>query len=236
MSNGETIFGAWRHVFKLDPDKAISDAALERVCCSGTDAIIVGGSSGITFDNTVELLSRIRRFELPCALEVTTEEAAVPGFDLYFVPMVLNTSDAGWITGRQAAAVQQFGTFIPWDSTAAEGYIILNGEATAAKLTGANASLDTAEVAALARVADRLMRLPIIYLEYSGKFGDMSLVRRVRSLLTQGRLFYGGGIASAEQAAVAAAAAHTIIVGNVVYEDLDAAIATVDAAKSAEDI
>ncbi len=50
----------WRHIFKLDPEKSISDSALERICTSGTDAIMVGGSSGVTFNNTVELLSRIR--------------------------------------------------------------------------------------------------------------------------------------------------------------------------------
>ena len=34
----------WKHVFKLDPNKAISDEELELVCESGTDGIIVGGS------------------------------------------------------------------------------------------------------------------------------------------------------------------------------------------------
>ena len=38
----------WRHVFKLDPKKKISDEELEHVCESGTDAIIVGGTDGVT--------------------------------------------------------------------------------------------------------------------------------------------------------------------------------------------
>ena len=33
-------FREWKHVFKLDPNKEISDDALEKVCESGTDAII----------------------------------------------------------------------------------------------------------------------------------------------------------------------------------------------------
>lgn len=32
----------WRHVFKLDPAKDISDEALEKICESGTDVILVG--------------------------------------------------------------------------------------------------------------------------------------------------------------------------------------------------
>lgn len=55
----------WKHIFKLDPDRDISDDALERVCLSGTDAVMVGGSTGVTFDNTVDLLARIRRYEVP---------------------------------------------------------------------------------------------------------------------------------------------------------------------------
>src|SRR5690606_16962200 len=90
-------YSEWRHVFKLDPEKEISDDHLEQICMSGTDAIIVGGSSGVTFDNTVELLSRIRRYSVDCALEVSTLDGAVPGFDGYFVPFVLNTTEAEWI-------------------------------------------------------------------------------------------------------------------------------------------
>lgn len=227
-------FASWEHVFKLDPDKEIGDNALEAVCMSGTDAIIVGGSSGVTFENTVELLSRIRRYEVPCALEVTSEEAAVPGFDLYFIPLVLNSRDAQWLVGRQAEAVRQFGTYIPWEITYGEGYIILNGEAEAAKVSAAEAGLDDSQTLAYARLADRLLRLPIIYLEYSGKLGDLALVKRARALLSQGRLFYGGGISSPDTAAAAAAAADTVIVGNAVYSDLAAALATVEAVKLAK--
>lgn len=40
----------WRHVFKLDPNKEITDEQLEQVCESGTDAIIVGGTDGVTLE------------------------------------------------------------------------------------------------------------------------------------------------------------------------------------------
>ena len=38
----------WRHVFKLDPAKSITDDDLMKVCESGTDAIIIGGTDNVT--------------------------------------------------------------------------------------------------------------------------------------------------------------------------------------------
>lgn len=234
MELQSAIFKEWRHLFKLDPDREIGDERLDAICMSGTDAIIVGGSSGVTFDNTVDLMSRIRRYEVPCALEVSNEEAAVPGFDHYFIPLVLNTDKAEWMAGRQIQALRKFGAFIPWENTSAEGYLILNEDAEAAKLTSATSSLDAEGVTAHVYMADRLMRLPVIYMEYSGKFGDMELVKRVRSLVTGAQVFYGGGIDNAEKARAAAIAAHTVIVGNIIYDDLDAALSTVEAVRSVQ--
>lgn len=221
----------WRHVFKLDPDKDISDEALDRLCMSGTDAIMIGGSTGVTFENTVDLLSRVRRYELPCVQEVSDLEAVVPGFDLYLAPMVLNTPDPLWTTGRHRQGIERFGYMIPWELVLAEGYIVLNPDAAVARVTRAEASLSQESVRAYAQIADKLMQLPVVYLEFSGTFGDMELVRSVHRTLDQARLFYGGGITTAEQAADAAAAADTVIVGNVVYDDLDRALATVQAVK-----
>ncbi len=34
----------WKHIFKLDPAKSINDKDLERICKSGTDAIMIGGT------------------------------------------------------------------------------------------------------------------------------------------------------------------------------------------------
>ncbi|NBD26661.1 heptaprenylglyceryl phosphate synthase [Paenibacillus glycinis] len=229
MELQSAIYEHWRHAFKLDPEREISDERLDAVCMSGTDAVIVGGTTGVTFDNTVDLMSRIRRYEVPCALEVSSEEAAVPGFDHYFVPLVLNTDRAEWMAGRQIGALRKFGAFIPWEITSAEGYLILNGEAEAAKLTGARASLDAETVTAHIYLADKLMRLPIVYMEYSGIFGDMALVKRASRLVSGARVFYGGGIDNADKARQAAEAAHTVIVGNAIYDDLEAALSTVAA-------
>ncbi|MDD9271856.1 heptaprenylglyceryl phosphate synthase [Paenibacillus sp. GCM10023248] len=218
----------WKHVFKLDPDRELTDEALERVCQSGTDAVIVGGSTGVTFDNTVELLARIRQYEVPCVLEISNQEAIVPGFDLFFIPVVLNSEDPDWIVGQHHAALKEYGSMLNWDEIITEGYIILNGEAAAARLTKARADLDARDVAAYARMADKLFNMPIVYLEYSGSFGDLELVRRTGQVLENARLFYGGGIDSLEKAQQAAEAADTIVVGNIIYSDLEQALQTVN--------
>jgi putative glycerol-1-phosphate prenyltransferase len=218
----------WKHVFKLDPDRDISDEALDQLCLSGTDGIMVGGSTGVTFDNTVDLLARIRQYELPCVLEVSTREAIVPGFDLFLIPVVLNANDPKWIVGQHHEALKEYGAILNWDEILAEGYIILNAEATAAKLTSANTDLDTKDVVAYARMADKLFRMPIVYIEYSGQFGDMELVARTKNAVDHARLFYGGGIDSVDKAREAALAADTIVVGNIIYSDLEQALQTVN--------
>lgn len=227
-------FKQWNHIFKLDPDREISDEWLEKICLSGTDAIMVGGSSGITFDNTVDLLSHIRRYEVPCVLEVSDEDAIVPGFDMFFIPMVLNAGDPQWIVGHHQKALREYGAILDWSQVFTEGYVILNEQSTAAQITEANTNLDVRDVEAYARMADRLLHCPIFYMEYSGTFGDMALVARMKGLLKDARLFYGGGIDSPEKAYQAAEAAHTIIVGNAVYDQLEQALATVQAVREAK--
>lgn len=225
-------FSQWEHVFKLDPDRDISEEHLELICMSGTDAIIVGGSSGVTYENTVDLLSRIRRYSLDCVLEVSTMDGAVPGFDGYFVPFVLNTKQADYLMLNQLEGLQTYGHFVPWHMTAASGYIVLNEDCTAAKVSGAEASLSTQEILPYVWMADRLLHFPLLYIEYSGSFGDMSLLRRIASEVDGARLFYGGGIDGAERASEAAKYAHTVVVGNIVYNNIEAALETVQAVKS----
>lgn len=228
------IFKTWRHVFKLDPDRELTDEQLEAVCLSGSDAILVGGSSGVTYDNTVDLMSRIRRYELPCAQEVSTLDSVVPGFDLYLIPMVLNTDRAEWIVGHHRAGLESYGELIPWDMLAVEGYIVLNSDSTVARLTGADSGIDAGAAAACARLADKLMRLPIVYIEYSGTYGDLDLVREVRRVTDEASVFYGGGVRDYATALAAAEVADTVVVGNIVYDDLPAALDTVRGVRDAK--
>ena len=222
----------WKHVFKLDPAKEISDEALELLCESGTDAILVGGSDNVTEDGVIDLLVRVRRFTLPIVLEVSDKNAVIPAYDFYFVPTVLNSQDTKWIFGAQHEAIKEHGDFINWDEMVAEGYCILNADCKAAQLTSAKTDLTEEDVVAYARMAEHIYKLPIFYMEYSGTYGNVEIVRAAKAELDRTKLYYGGGITSAAQAQEMAQVADTVVVGNIIYEDLKAALQTVKAVKN----
>ncbi|PAQ16722.1 geranylgeranylglyceryl/heptaprenylglyceryl phosphate synthase [Bacillaceae bacterium SAOS 7] len=222
----------WRHVFKLDPNKEIDDETLERLCESGTDAILIGGSDGVTLENVLDLMARVRRYTVPCVLEVSTIESITPGFDLYFIPTVLNSQKAEWITGLHHEAIKEFGELMDWEEIYAEGYCIANPDCKAAALTEAKASLSKEDIVAYAMMAENMMRLPLFYLEYSGAYGDVETVKAVRETLNNTTFIYGGGIQTANQAKEMAQYADIVVIGNVIYEQLAEAIKTVTAVKN----
>lgn len=227
-------FRTWRHVFKLDPAKELSDEQLEMVCESGTDGIIVGGSDGVTLDNVLSLLVRVRRYAVPVVLEISTIDSITLGFDYYFIPSVLNSQNPAWFKDLHHLAIKEYGHLMDWDELVAEGYVILNPDCKAARLTEANTELSNDDVVAYARMAEHFFKLPILYLEYSGVYGDIEVVKEAKDVLENTRLFYGGGIRSDEQARAMAEVADTVVVGNIIYENIDAALSTVKAVKSVQ--
>jgi putative glycerol-1-phosphate prenyltransferase len=208
----------WRRIIKLDPARPLSDGRLAEVCAWDVDAVVVGGSGGYGLDEVLGLLDRVRRHPLPVALEVSDPETICPGFDLYLVPMVLNSTDVDWVVGHHQAAIKRYADVMDWQKVIVEGYCILNPQAAAARLSRAQATLSADDVLAFARLAEHLLKLPIFYLEYSGMYGPSELVAAVREVLAGTRLWYGGGIHSPEQAAEMEAVADAIVVGNAVYE------------------
>ncbi|OIK16440.1 geranylgeranylglyceryl/heptaprenylglyceryl phosphate synthase [Bacillus sp. MUM 116] len=224
-------FREWRHVFKLDPNKQISDEHLEAICESGTDAIIVGGTDGVTLENVLDLMARIRKFSVPCVLEVSGIETVTPGFDLYFIPTILNSQKSKWITGLHHQAVKEFGDLMNWEEIVMEGYCIMNAECKAAQLTKADTAISDEDVRAYAMMAEKMFHLPIFYLEFSGQYGQPNLVSDVKKVLEKATFFYGGGISTFEQAVEMSQFADVIVVGNAVYEDFNNALKTVKAVR-----
>lgn len=222
----------WRHAFKLDPAKDISDEALEQLAESGTDGIIIGGTDDVTLEGVLDLLARLRRYAVPLALEVSNVDAVTFGFDYYFIPTVLNANDVKWMNGIHLKALKEFGHMMKWEEVATEGYCIMNPDCKAAQLTGATTIPTREDVIGYARMAEHLFRLPIFYMEYSGMYGDPTLVSAAASVLENTQLFYGGGIQNVQQAAEMAAIADTVVVGNVIYENLKNALSTVRAVKA----
>ena len=222
----------WKHVFKLDPNKEMTDEQLGQICESGTDAIIVGGTDGVTLDNTLDLLARIRRYTVSVALEVSTIEAVTPGFDLYLIPTVLNSKNPQWITQLHHQALKEYGGVMNFDEIVSEGYCVVNPDSKVAKLTEANTDLDEDDIVSYAQLASKIFRLPIFYLEYSGMYGDVSVVEKVSRELGDETIFiYGGGIDCAKKAKEMAQFADMIVVGNSIYENINQALETVKAVK-----
>lgn len=219
MSGLPLPWSAWRHVVKLDPDRSLRDADLRELAQIGTDAVLVGGTQGITFEKTAALIRRLRKFAPGMEIwqEVSEQTAVVPDADGYGIPVVLNAGSTEWLIGRHKAAIERFGDLIPWRRVVAEGYVILNPDAAAAKLTRAEIPRSARETAAYAVAAERILGIKLIYLEYSGRYGEPEWVRQVRGM-TSAHLVYGGGIDSGERAAEMAAIADTIVVGNALYE------------------
>jgi putative glycerol-1-phosphate prenyltransferase len=220
----------WKHIFKLDPDKLISDEALEAVCESGSDAIIVSGTYGVTFDNTIDLLARIRRYAIPCILEISNLEAIVPGFDHYLVPIVLNATDSDWIIKPHHIAIKEFGHLISWEQVSTVGYTVLNPHSAVAQLTKSQTNLTQEEIIAYGQLSYHLLKSPLFYLEYSGVYTDIQNIAPIYDRVKREgdvHILYGGGIRNRDQALEMSQYADIIVVGNIVYEDLESALCTV---------
>lgn len=221
----------WVHVTKLDPDKQLRAGDIEAIAASGTDALMLSGTLNVTQENLSALLKEVKAYNLPLVMEPAGPEAVLTqGIDYVFVPSVMNTTDVTWIVGKHRAWVQVYKGKIPWEFIVPEAYIVLNPNSSVGKVTKALCDLKPEEVAAYTTVADHYFHFPIVYIEYSGTFGDPAKVKAASEVIDKSVLYYGGGINSAEKAAQMAKYADTIVVGNAVYDQGASVLkATVDA-------
>ncbi|PSP32535.1 geranylgeranylglyceryl/heptaprenylglyceryl phosphate synthase [Halobacteriales archaeon QH_10_67_22] len=226
----------WDHVLKLDPDKDLVDGeTFEDVATCGTDAIEVGGTTGVTDEKMRRVVDACAQYDVPLYIEPSNLTNVVhrDGVDGYLVPMVLNAGDIAWLTGMQKEWVR-LDEDIDWAHTATEGYIVLNPASSAAVYTEANCDLDADDVAAYATVAERMLGQEVVYVEYSGTLGDPENVAAAADALADATLFYGGGIHDYDSAHQMAGYANTIVVGDLVHDEgVDAVAETVAGANDA---
>ena len=221
----------WVHVTKLDPDKQLKAGDIEAIASSGTDALMLSGTLNVTEENLSALLKEVKAYNLPLVMEPAGPEAVLmKEINYVFVPSVMNTTDVQWIVGKHKSWVQMQKGKIPWEFVVPEAYIVLNPNSSVGKVTKAICDLNAEEVAAYTAVADHYFHFPIVYLEYSGTFGNPEIVKAASLAIDNAVLYYGGGINSAEKAAEMGKYADTIVVGNAVYDQGAAVLkATVDA-------
>ena len=221
----------WVHVTKLDPDKQLKPGDIDAIAASGTDALMLSGTLNVTRENLDALQKQVKAYDLPLVMEPAGPEAVLmQGIDYVFVPSVMNTTDVTWIVGKHRAWVQMSKGKIPWEYIIPEAYIVLNPASSVGKVTKAICDLTPEDVAAYATVADRYFHFPVVYIEYSGTFGNPEVVKAASEAVENATLYYGGGINSAEKAALMGKYADTIVVGNAVYDQGAGVLkATVDA-------
>ena len=224
----------WDHILKVDPDKDLVDGeTFEDVAECGTDAVEVGGTTGVTEEKMRWVIDGCAESDIPLYIEPSSLTNVVyrDGVNGYLVPEVLNAGDVAWITGIQKEGVR-LDDDIDWSRTYTEGYIVLNPDSAAATLTESNCDLAAEDVAAYAEVGERMLGQEIIYTEYSGTFGDPEKVAAAADALEEATLFYGGGIHDYESARTMARHADTVIVGDLVHDEgVDAVTETVEGAK-----
>ncbi len=222
----------WNHITKIDPDKEISQEKLDRVVNSGTDALMISGTLGVTKEKLTKVLDMLDGCDLPMILEPSDPTTVMyNGFDGIYVPSVINASDPMWIMGHHKEWAVNFNP--RWSEITKEAYIVLNPDSAVGMVTKSKTDLTPDEVAAYATIAEKYYDFPIIYIEYSGTFGDPEVVKAVSEALDSAKLFYGGGIKSEDQSREMSKYADTVIVGNVIYEDdLEVYLSTVRGAKS----
>ncbi|WP_227380871.1 phosphoglycerol geranylgeranyltransferase [Haladaptatus halobius] len=226
----------WDHVTKIDPDKTLPDGdTYTAIAETGTDALILGGTTNVTESSVQSLLATLTPAEIPIFVEPTycPTQFHREGLVGYLVPIVLNADDPLWITGAHHEWARS--SDLEWDYVHPEAYIVLNSASSVATYTQANCDLDVDDVVAYAELAEQILGQEIIYLEYSGTLGDPAVVAAARDVLSSARLFYGGGIHDYDSAYEMASVADTVIVGDVLHEaGIEAVEATVRGAKDAQ--
>ncbi|WP_435360904.1 phosphoglycerol geranylgeranyltransferase [Haloarchaeobius sp. DFWS5] len=225
----------WNHILKLDPDKELPDGVtFEDVCATGTDAIEIGGTLGMTEDKVAEFIDECAGHGVPLYQEPSMPNVVVDTdqLDGYLVPTVFNAGDVFWVTGAHKEWLRL--ADLDWARTTTEAYIVLNDDASVAEYTEADCDLNPDDVAAYAEVAEQMFGQEIIYLEYSGTMGDPEMVTAAHDALEEATMFYGGGIHDYDSAYEMAELSDVIVVGDLVHDEGVGAVAeTVEAANDA---
>ncbi|WP_396610498.1 phosphoglycerol geranylgeranyltransferase [Haloferax sp. S1W] len=227
----------WDHITKIDPDKDLVDGeTFEDVCETGTDALEIGGTLDITEEKMERVVEATAKYDVPIYQEPSNPGVVIddPALDGYLIPTVFNASDSFWITGAHKEWVR-IEDGLDWDRTHTEAYIVLNPDSSVAEYTDADTDQSAEDVASFARVAEKMFGQKIIYVEYSGTYGDPEKVCAAHDALDEATLFYGGGIHDYESAYEMGKCADAVVVGNLLHDEgVDAVRETVEGAKDAQ--
>ena len=216
------------HVTKVDPAKPLPSTV---EVLEGTDLVIVGGSDGVTAENTLEAIRAIDDAlpDVPVWQEpyrsdhVSTD--TIEAADGLSIPAVYN-GDREHFVGKHVDLFTEvgkkpeeiLGSSVPLvgglveskavdeiseltDGLFGEGYVVQHLESAAADRAGVESAYTPEQVAGAALATESFYGFPVFYVEYSGTYGGPEDVEAAARYLEETTLFYGGGIDSAEKAA-----------------------------------
>jgi phosphoglycerol geranylgeranyltransferase len=217
----------WSHVTKVDPDKDLAAGdTYDDVMRTGTDAIEIGGTTGMTVENMTAVVESCAEFGVPLYQEPSNPSVVIDAdaLDGYLIPTVFNAGDPFWVTGAHKEWIR-IESGLDWSQTVTEAYIVLNPESSVAQVTEADCDQTPDDVASYAAVAERMFGQEIVYVEYSGTFGSPDHVAAANEATDDATLFYGGGIHDYGTAYTMGEHADTIVVGNLLHDEGAEAVA-----------
>lgn len=212
------------HMTLLDPDKQTpEEAAAIALHCknAGTDAIMIGGSTGITTENVDATAVAIKKATgLPTIYFPAGPHALSTKCDAIYFMSMINSTDVKWVMGAQIYAssiIKKIGI-----ESISMGYIIVEpgmkvGEVGKAKLI----KRDDISGAIGAALGAQMLGMSLVYLE-AGSGADVpvspEMIRAVKNEL-EVPLIIGGGINTPEKASTAREAGADIIVTGTFIEN-----------------
>ena len=213
------------HMTLIDPAKQspkVSGEIAAHACEAGTDAIMVGGSTGVTQRNLDDAIGQIKRYcKLPVIYFPSGANAISRKCDAIYFMSMLNSRNVRNITGEHAKGapiIKKLGI-----EPISMGYVIVEpgmrvGEVGEADLVRRG---DITTLVGYAITAE-FFGMDLLYLEAGSGAPEpvpVSMVRAARESV-EIPLVLGGGIVSPRQAAeLAAAGADIIVTGTLVEND-----------------
>ena len=227
------------HMALIDPDKQPPEEAgriAERMLAAGSDAVLIGGSTGVTSENLAATTRAIKDASgLPVIHFPGNAEALSSEVDALLFMSMLNSTDLKWVIGAQVFAapyIRKLGI-----ETIPMGYIVVEpgmkvGEVGKAALV----RRDDIKSAVAYATACEMFGMDLAYLEAGSGAGQPvppEMISAVKESISI-PLVVGGGIRTPEAAQAAREAGADIIVTGTLIEqcdDLDKLRAVVKAAK-----
>ncbi len=227
------------HMALLDPDKQPAEEAGEiarHMKDAGSDAVMIGGSTGVTRENLSETAKAIKeKSGLPTIYFPSNPKALNTDIDSLFFMSLMNSNELNWVIRAQVWAapyIRKMGI-----ETMSMGYIVVEpgmkvGQVGKAELVGH----DDIEKAVSYAMACEMFGMDFAYLE-AGSGADRPISPEMIAAVKQAidiPLFVGGGIRTPEAAEAARKAGADVIVTGTFIEqchDDDRLRAVVKAAK-----